>query len=133
MFNKKTTASSAAIESLISAGTTIEGNIRFKGGLRIDGTVKGNVVAEEGAASTLVLSESGRIEGQVSAAHLMVNGAIVGPITATETIELQPKAKVNGEIHYVALEMHHGAVVDGTLMHLENGRPGLKLAASNEN
>jgi cytoskeletal protein CcmA (bactofilin family) len=133
MFNKKTTASNAAIESLISAGTTIEGNIRFKGGLRIDGTVKGSVVAEEGAASTLVLSESGRIEGQVSAAHLMVNGAIVGPITATESIELQPKAKVNGEIHYVALEMHHGAVVDGTLMHLENGRPGLKLAASNEN
>jgi cytoskeletal protein CcmA (bactofilin family) len=133
MFNKKTTASSAAIESLISAGTTIEGNIRFKGGLRIDGTVKGSVVAEEGATSTLVLSESGRIEGQVSAAHLMVNGAIVGPITATETIELQPKAKVNGEIHYVALEMHHGAVVDGTLMHLESGRPGLKLAASNEN
>lgn len=133
MFNKKTSASSAAIESLISAGTTIEGNIRFKGGLRIDGTVIGNVVAEEGAASTLVLSESGRIEGQVTAAHLMVNGAISGPITATVSIELQPKAKVNGEIHYVALEMHHGAVVDGTLMHLENGRPGLKLAASNEN
>jgi cytoskeletal protein CcmA (bactofilin family) len=133
MFNKKTTASSAAIESLISAGTTIEGNVRFKGGLRIDGTVIGNVVAEEGAASTLVLSESGRIEGQVTAAHLMVNGAIAGPITATVSIELQPKAKVSGEIHYVALEMHHGAVVDGTLMHLENGRPGLKLAASNEN
>jgi cytoskeletal protein CcmA (bactofilin family) len=133
MFNKKTTASSAAIESLISAGTTIEGNVRFKGGLRIDGTVIGNVVAEEGAASTLVLSESGRIEGQVTAAHLMVNGAIAGPITATVSIELQPKAKVTGEIHYVALEMHHGAVVDGTLMHLENGRPGLKLAASNEN
>lgn len=133
MFNKKATANSAAIESLISAGTTIEGNVRFKGGLRIDGTVIGNVVAEEGAASTLVLSESGRIEGQVTAAHLMVNGAIAGPITATVSIELQPKAKVSGEIHYVALEMHHGAVVDGTLMHLENGRPGLKLAASNEN
>ena len=132
MFNKKTAASNAAIESLISAGTTIEGNLRFKGGLRIDGTVKGNVVAEDGAASTLVLSESGRIEGAVNAAHLMINGTIVGPITAAETIELQPKARINGEIHYLALEMHHGAVVDGTLTHLESGRPGLKLAASNE-
>jgi cytoskeletal protein CcmA (bactofilin family) len=132
MFSKKTAASSAAIESLISASTTIEGNVRFKGGLRIDGTVKGNVLAEDGVPSTLVLSESGRIEGQVCAAHLMINGSIAGPITATETIELQPKAKITGEIHYQALEMHHGAVVDGTLMHLENGRPGLKLAASNE-
>ena len=130
--NKKTPTSTAAIESLISAGTTIEGNLRFKGGLRIDGTVKGNVVAEEGSASTLVLSESGRIEGAVMAAHMMINGAVVGPITAIETIELQPKARINGEIHYLALEMHHGAVVDGTLTHLENGRPGLKLAASNE-
>ncbi len=132
MFSKKTPASNVVIESLISAGTVIEGNIRFKGGLRIDGTVKGNVVAEEGAPSTLVLSESGRIEGEVSAAHLMVNGAVVGPITAHDSIELQPKARVNGQIHYLALEMHHGAVVDGTLSHLENGRPGLKLAASNE-
>lgn len=132
MFSKKTPASNVVIESLISAGTVIEGNIRFKGGLRIDGTVKGNVVAEEGAPSTLVLSESGRIEGEVSAAHLMVNGAVVGPITAHDSIELQPKARVNGQIHYLALEMHQGAVVDGTLSHLENGRPGLKLAASNE-
>ncbi len=132
MFNRKTAANSTAIESLISASTSIEGNLRFKGGLRIDGTVKGNVIAEEGVPSTLVLSESGRIEGEVSASHLIINGAISGPITATDTIELQPKARINGHIHYLALEMHHGAVVDGTLLHLENGRPGLKLAASNE-
>ena len=108
------------------------GDVRFKGGLRIDGEVRGNVIAEEGEPSMLVLSENARIEGQVRAAHLVVNGTIVGPVQADELLELQPKAQVSGEIRYRAIEMHHGAVLDGALAHLEDARPDLKLAASNE-
>ena len=51
------------IDCLIGAGTSIEGNVAFSGGLRVDGTVRGNIVAEEGKPGTLVISEQARVEG----------------------------------------------------------------------
>ena len=68
MFGKKSEGKPLGrIDSLIGAGTRIEGSLFFTGGLRIDGEVKGSVQAVEGAsASTLVLSEQARIEGAVS-------------------------------------------------------------------
>jgi cytoskeletal protein CcmA (bactofilin family) len=80
----------------------------------------------------LVLSENARVQGEVKAHHVVVNGTIEGPISVDELIELQPKARVSGNIRYNALEMHHGAVVEGTLSHVDSGKPSLKLAASNE-
>lgn len=67
MFGKKLESKRLGqIDSLIGVGTQIEGNIRFTGGLRVDGEVKGNIDAAEGASSaTLVLSELARIEGSV--------------------------------------------------------------------
>ena len=131
MFGKKK-LTAGTIDSLIGIGTVISGDIRFKGGLRIDGNVIGNVLAEEGAQSMLVLSENARVSGSVVAHHIVVNGSIEGPVSAAELIELQPKAKVQGNISYKALEMHHGAVVEGVLTHIDSAKPALKLAASNE-
>lgn len=122
----------AKIDTLIGAGAVIEGNIRFSGGLRIDGEVKGNVEAADGAsASTLVLSEQARIEGLVAVAYLVTNGTIVGQVVVAECLEMQPRAKIVGDIEYSLIEMHQGAVVEGRLVH-GTGRPvELKLAASN--
>ncbi|HEX7644336.1 MAG TPA: polymer-forming cytoskeletal protein [Burkholderiaceae bacterium] len=118
------------IDSLIGLSTSIEGDLHFKGGLRIDGKVKGNVIAEEGQASLLVLSEHARVEGEVRVSHLIVNGEIVGPVYSTDLLELQPKARITGDVHYKALEMHGGALVSGKLTHEAVGEPVLKLAAS---
>jgi cytoskeletal protein CcmA (bactofilin family) len=131
MFGKKKMPA-GTIDSLIGSGTTITGDIRFKGGLRIDGQIIGNVIADGEGASMLVLSENARVVGEVKAHHVVVNGTIEGPVFVDELIELQPKAKVTGNIRYNALEMHHGAVVDGTLAHADSTKPALKLAASNE-
>ena len=122
----------ARIDSLIGAGTLIEGNIRFAGGLRIDGEVKGNVEAAEGASSSmLVLSEQARIEGSVSVAHVITNGTVVGPVTVTEFLEMQSRAKIVGDVDYALIEMHQGAVIEGRLVHRGNKSVELKLAASN--
>jgi len=105
------------IDSLISAPTRIEGAIHFSGGLRIDGEVKGSVLAVEGAsASTLVLSEHARIEGDVSVAHLITNGVVVGPVVVTESLEMQSRARIVGDVEYVSIEMHQGAVIEGRLV-----------------
>jgi len=105
------------IDCLIGAGTTIEGNISFSGGLRIDGHVQGNVIAAEGKPSTLVLSEQARIEGEILVSHVVINGTVVGPVRAIEYLELQTKANVTGDIYYHTVEMQLGAVVQGRLIH----------------
>ncbi len=121
----------STIDSLIGASTNIEGDIHFKGGLRIDGRVKGNVIAEAGSTSILVISEQAVIDGEVRAGHVVVNGVINGPVISTELIELQSKARISGDVHYKALEMTNGALVSGKLAHDQVAEPVLKLAASN--
>lgn len=104
------------IDSLIGAGTTLTGNIVFTGGLRVDGVVVGNVHASNGEPSTLVISEQARVAGEIRVSHLVINGEVEGPVHATDYLELQPKARVKGDIHYLRLEMHVGATVEGRLV-----------------
>ena len=106
--------------------------MHFTGGLRIDGEVRGKVIATGGGHATLVVSEQARVEGEVRVSHLVVNGTITGPVHAAEFLELQPKARVTGDVHYSRLEMHLGAVVDGRLVHApaEAKTVELKLASS---
>jgi cytoskeletal protein CcmA (bactofilin family) len=135
MFSRKPGKAQNRIDSLIGAGTRVEGSVIFSGGLRIDGEVIGDVRAAEGESGTLVVSEQARIEGEVHVAHLVVNGAVVGPVHAAELLELQPRSRVSGDVHYTALEMHLGAVVEGRLVHIRAGADAkpveLKLAKSN--
>jgi cytoskeletal protein CcmA (bactofilin family) len=117
MFSKKHSKPQNRIDSLIGAGTVIEGDLNFSGGMRIDGQVNGNVVATPGKPSTLVLSELAQINGNVNVTHLVVKGVINGSVSASEYLELQSKAKVTGDLSYDTIEIQLGAVVDGRLLH----------------
>lgn len=130
MFNKN---KQPPIKSLIADGTEIQGNLTFSDGLRVDGTVVGNVHAAETAMSILVISDSASITGSITADHIIINGAVKGPIHARRMLELQPKARIEGDIEYAALEMHQGALIAGQLrpMLLGEEKPTLKLAANN--
>lgn len=133
MFRKQSNKPQNRIDSLIGAGTRIEGNVTFVGGLRVDGEIAGNVTAADDQASTLVVSEKARIDGEIRVSHLVVNGAINGPVHAAEFLELQARSRVNGDVHYNTLEMQLGAVVEGRLVHRtsESAKPvELKIAAS---
>lgn len=103
------------IDCLIGSTTHIKGEVNFKGGLRVDGHITGNINAEAEESSVLVVSEHAKIKGQVRAVHLIVNGEIEGDVYSAELIELQPNARIVGNIYYKALEMHSGAKVTGKL------------------
>ena len=105
------------IDCLIGAGTSIEGNVVFSGGLRVDGQVRGNIIAEEGKPGTLVVSEQARVEGEIRVPHIVINGTVMGPVQSSEYVELQAKANVTGDVRYNTLEMQLGAVVEGRLVH----------------
>lgn len=129
-FNKK---KPPPIRSLVGDGMVVNGSMRFTEGLRIDGQVFGDVVAEGEGRSILVVSDNARVHGRVSASHVIINGEVHGPIACTDMLELQPKARVVGDVRYEMLEMHPGALVEGELKPLKSAeKPALKLAASND-
>ena len=127
-FNKK----QPPIRSLIGEGTVLHGDLRFSDGLRIDGEVHGDIVAVGDGPNILVISEKARVHGKVNAGHVIINGTVVGPVQSDQLLELQPKARINGDVRYEMLEMHQGATIDGELRALKTAdeRPALKLAAS---
>jgi len=131
MFNK---SKQPPIKSLIAEGSQLDGNMTFSEGLRVDGNVTGNVKAADGGASILVISESAKIIGEISADHLIITGSVKGPVHAHLMLELQPKARIEGDVHYAALEMHQGALIAGQLRPIVAGeeKPTLKLAANNQ-
>jgi len=120
------------IRSLIGEGTVLNGEVRFSEGLRIDGEVHGDIVAVGDAPNILVISEKARVHGKVNAGHVIINGSVIGPVHSDELLELQPKARITGDVRYEMLEMHQGATIDGELRALKTAdeRPALKLAAS---
>lgn len=129
MFGKKV---QPPIKSLIAQGSRIEGNLKFTEGLRIDGEVFGDISAQSDQSSILVISEAALVQGQINADHVIINGTVRGPVHARELLELQPKARIEGDVSYKALEMHQGATISGQLKPMETGeeKPLLKLASN---
>lgn len=112
----------AHLSTLIAQGVEINGDLTFSSGMRIDGTVKGNLVgldADGKGATLFVLSGSGRVEGSVKCGNAVINGEILGDLDVAQVLELQSDAKVSGTIRYRQLQMEAGAQVQGQLVRLE--------------
>lgn len=113
---EKTSKPVETIDTLIGSGSVLQGDLEFTGGLRVDGHIRGHISAQDSNNGTLVLSESGIIEGDVNVPHVVVNGTVKGNISSKGHVELQANAKVDGDIHYKAVEMELGAVLNGSLV-----------------
>jgi cytoskeletal protein CcmA (bactofilin family) len=114
---KKRKSVSARVDTIVGQNTRIDGDVHFSGGLLIDGTVKGRVIAEEGSASVLTVSEHGNIEGDVHVPNVILNGSVIGDVRSDERIEMAAKARVTGDVYYNLIEMAMGAAVNGSLLH----------------
>ncbi len=120
---KKPHAPQKQIDSLIGASTTVQGDVNFSGGLRVDGHVRGHIHSTGDSPATLVISEKAVVDGEIRVSHVVVDGSVNGPIYASEYLELLPNAKVVGDLNYKTLEMQVGATVDGRLLHLPSDSP----------
>jgi len=118
MFNKDKRKKSTRLDTLIGQNTHIKGDISFSGGLRIDGTVTGNIQATGDEDSALTLSEQGTLEGEIKVPNIIINGTIIGNIYSSEHIELAPKAKIKGNVYYNLLEMAMGSKVNGQMINV---------------
>lgn len=105
--------------TLISKDAEITGDIKFSGDLEIQGQVTGNIVAKSGAGAMVRIVDGGRVEGSIHVPKVIINGALVGDVHASEHIELAAKANVQGNVHYSLIEMVKGAQVNGSLLYAE--------------
>ncbi len=131
MFGKQKKRKATKVDSLIGQHTRIVGDIHFSGGLHVDGTIQGNVIAEDMDSSVLTLSDRGTIEGEVRVPYIVLNGLVRGDVHASQHAELAPNAKVDGDVHYALIEMAMGASVNGKLVHTSEDQ-GPRLAISHE-
>lgn len=113
----------AKIDSLIGENTEITGDIKFIGGLHVDGTVKGNIFADGDGDSVFSLSDQGLIEGEIHVPNNIIDGTVNGNVYSSEHIELEARSRVVGDVYYNLLEMAGGAQVSGRLIHTQ-GRTG---------
>lgn len=104
------------IGTLIHRSTKVAGDLHYDGGLHVDGTVKGNILAQEGSHSLLQVGAEGVVEGEIRVPHIVLMGTVVGDVYATERVELGANARVEGNVYYNLLEMAAGAEVNGKLV-----------------
>lgn len=123
MFRRDSRAGSA-IDSLLNASTRIQGDVTFAGGLHLEGAVAGSVRATDAAPSRLVISEAAVVEGSVEAEVVELQGTVRGDISARLRVVLGPRARVEGNLYYGAIEMAAGAHIKGKLVRLTEGGTG---------
>ncbi len=100
---------SEATLSIISAGTTVTGDIECGGTLKVEGRIDGSVRR----ARQVMLAKEGSINGDVVASEVVVGGVIEGSVTATDRLELQTTAVVNGDIATKSIVVMEGARING--------------------
>ncbi len=116
IWGKKKQPKNSSVKTLISRQTVIQGDVKFSDGMYIEGTIKGNVIAED-ENSLLILNENGTIEGEVKVPYVKLNGVVIGDVYVSEHVELMSRARVTGNVYYNLIEMAIGAEVNGKLVH----------------
>lgn len=108
----KPAADERRVSAWIGQGVVVEGRISSAQDLRIDGKVDGTIeVGHHG----LIVGSSAAIRADLSARSILISGVVVGNVTATERVDLQPSASVEGDISAPRLAMAEGAVVRGNV------------------
>ncbi|MGX5217906.1 MULTISPECIES: bactofilin family protein [Pseudomonas] len=110
--------------SLIAAGAALSGDLKFLGAVQVDGQVNGNLITSEGMVR---ISVEGKVEGEIRAPHIVIDGEVVGNVYASKNLELGARARVQGNLYYGLMEMAMGAQIEGSLCHLKDEARPLEL------
>lgn len=96
--------------NILSTGTTLKGDIKSNGDIRIDGTLIGSVSSK----GKVVIGSTGNIEGEVICQNADFSGVIKAKIVVTELLQLKSTAKITGDIITNKLAIEPGAKFSGT-------------------
>ncbi len=110
--------------TLFDHAVEVQGTVTFGGTLDIEGRVIGDVIAADGSDAQVNVREKGMVEGEIRAPKIIVNGKVTGDIFSSKHLELAANAVVHGNVHYHVIEMVKGAQVNGSLIHVDDVKPG---------
>jgi cytoskeletal protein CcmA (bactofilin family) len=97
------------VHAFLGEGTRLKGDLSFRGAVRVDGHLEGEIVRGE----VLVVGEHGQVSAQIDVASLQVRGQVQGNITARQRVELLGPGRVTGTIRTPCLLIGKGAVLNG--------------------
>ena len=95
--------------SVLHDGITIRGNWESDGIVEFGGTIIGDLTAD-----TLVLTEQGKVTGNVRARNVTISGILDGTIAAVN-VTFKPQARVTAHVETQTLTIEAGARVDGRM------------------
>jgi cytoskeletal protein CcmA (bactofilin family) len=98
------------ITTILGKGSAFDGKLTFEGAVRIDGDFSGEIRTE----GTLYVGESARVQAQITAARIVVQGTVRGDLVASDAIELHAPARVHGSLAAPTLEIQKGSWFEGT-------------------
>lgn len=95
--------------TIISSGVVIEGKVNSNGNIRVDGTIKGDIIAQ----GNLTVGDSGNIQGQLTGDVVTIGGKVEGSVNAKDKLILEAKSVLKGDIVTKVLVVEAGAVFEG--------------------
>jgi cytoskeletal protein CcmA (bactofilin family) len=98
------------VHTLLGKGSEFEGKLTFEGQVRIDGKFSGQIFTKD----TLVIGEGARVNAEINAGTVIVNGVVEGNIRATQLIELHTPGRVKGNMETPALSIDKGVMFEGS-------------------
>jgi cytoskeletal protein CcmA (bactofilin family) len=110
-------ASGSGTLSFIGAEVTITGNIGGSGNLHVDGRVDGDV-----RCASLILGGDGTVNGNVIADEAKIAGTVNGTVSA-KTLTIEASARITGDLSYDAVSIESGAMVEGRVKRLTRDEP----------
>jgi cytoskeletal protein CcmA (bactofilin family) len=116
MFNSKTgsesskSTSGSGMPNHINSDTVIEGSIKARGNLRIDGKLTGSMECQ----GRVVIGASGLVEGEIRCENAEIEGSIKANIVVSDLLSLKSTAKVQGDIVTKKLAIEPGATFTGS-------------------
>ncbi len=121
-----------AVTTLVGADTTVTGNMLIGRGCHVAGTVRGDVLAESSEKGALSVAEGAKIEGNVRASIMLIEGTVLGDLACSGTVSLAASARVEGSIEYGQIEIEQGAFLTGSLNRItqKSARKSAKSKAS---
>src|SRR5512132_309394 len=96
------------VHTLLGKGSEFEGKLTFEGQVRIDGKFSGQIFTKD----VLVIGDGAKVNAEINAGTVIVNGVVEGNIRATGTIELHQPARVKGNIETPSLAMDKGVLFE---------------------
>ncbi len=131
--SKKSVFRGGGETTLVSRATVVVGDIHFSGNLEVEGVVRGNIIAQTDTDAMVRIVDRGRVEGEIRAPDVIINGEVEGNVHSSRHLELAPKGRVCGNVFYNTVEMAAGSEVNGSLAHIEEGdAPALEAANSED-